>query len=122
METITGIETAYGVITGRDGIYLDSMLHPNEATLILKGQFFTSLGFKAYEITFFDIIYLLSIELDFDERVCMESFGYAENSIVIEKFRKMDHSDKIETNHLHYYFRTYDTVFEIIAQGYELKT
>ncbi|MBK0404807.1 hypothetical protein I5M27_17580 [Adhaeribacter sp. BT258] len=122
MEKIIGIETQYGVIKGRDGIYLDSISYPKETELILKGEFNINTDFKNFEISFSRIIYSQLIELDFDDRGGLESFGYFENSALIEKFRKIDHSNKLNARHTHYYFRTYDIVFEIIAQEYNLKT
>jgi hypothetical protein len=122
MEKIIGIKTDFGIIEGRDGIYLDSISHPNETELILKGEFNTNSDFKKYEIKFSGIIYLHSIELDFDERGQMASFGFVDNSTLIGKFRKKDHSDKLNPNHNHFYFRTYDTVYEIVADKYDLKT
>lgn len=121
MEKIIGIETDYGIIEGRDGIYLDSISYPSETELILKGEFSTNQDFKKYEIKFSGIIYLNSIELDFDERVSMASFGFIDNSALIIKFRQIDHSSKLNLKHKHFYFRTYDTVFEIVAENYGLK-
>jgi len=57
MEKIIGIETEYGKIKYRDGIFLDSISYPNEREIILKGEFSTSLGFKKYEIKFSGLIY-----------------------------------------------------------------
>lgn len=121
MERIVGVETKYGIIQGRDGIYLDSISNPKENELILKGEFNLGEDFKKYEIIFTGIVFLKSIELDFDERGPLESFGIIDNSDLIQKFQKMNHSAKLNSNHKHYYFRTYDTTFEIVAEYYELK-
>lgn len=120
MEKITGIETKYGVITGRDGIFLDSIFCPSQTELILKGEFNVNGVDKKYEIKFSDIVYFISIELDFDERNPLESFGLVENSQLIERIKKVDYDQKLSTKHRHFYFRTYDTVFEVICTVYEL--
>lgn len=120
MEKIVGIETGHGIIQGRNGIYLDSLKHQSEDELTLKGQFDTENGFINYDITFFGILYLSQIELDFDQRDFLESFGSIENSLLIKKFQLLDHSAKLNAKHQHYYFRTYDSVFEIVASNYQL--
>jgi len=121
MEKIIGIETEFGIIEGRDGIFLDSLSYPNETEFILKGEFNINSEDKKFEIKFSEIVYLHSIALDFDERRQMESFGFVENSTLIKKFRNLDHSNKLISKHAHYYFSTYDTVFEIVAKDYNLK-
>ena len=122
MEKLTGIETEFGVIEGRDGIFLDSISYPNETELILKGEFNVNSEDKKYEIKFSGVIYLRSIELDFDERGQTESFGVINDSELIQKYKRIDHSAKLNSNHRHFYFRTYDTVFELVAEKYYLKT
>lgn len=120
MEELLGIETKHGIITGRDGIFLDSIEQPNERTLILKGEFNVNSKDIPYEIIFSNVVYLRSIELDFDQRCQMESFGIIQNSKLRRSLGTLDHSSKINTSHKHYYLRTYDTVFEIIANEYTL--
>lgn len=85
-------------------------------------DFFKNLSgeFKRYIIKFYGIIYMNAIELDFDQRAVMESFIAVQESEKIKEFRKLDHSGKLKDNHQHYYFRTYDTVFEIVDEGFEL--
>lgn len=122
MDIIKGIETEYGIIEGRDGIYLDSISYPDESTLILRGDFNTPKDFKKYEIKFSGIVYLHSIELDFGERKSMASFGVIDNSVLIQKLQKTNHSNKLKPHHKHFYFQTYDTIFELVAEDYDLKT
>jgi len=39
MEKLVGIETKYGIIKGRNGIYLDQIVYPNESELVLSGEY-----------------------------------------------------------------------------------
>lgn len=119
MERIIGIETKDGVLEGRNAIYLDTIKHPRENEVIFGGELDVPEGFKPYSIKFYGIIFMSSVELDFDDRGYMESFGMIEGSKKIKEFRKLDHSDKLKDNHRHFYFSTYDTVFEIVAEGFE---
>lgn len=120
MERVKGIETVYGIMEGR-GNYLDSIAYRNETELTLIGEFSVDSDFKKYEMNFTGIVFLKSVELDFDERAPMQSFGIIENSELLQKFNRIDHSAKLKSTHKHYYFRTYDTVFEIVAEDYDLK-
>ncbi len=122
MEKIKGIETEYGIITGRDGIFLNSISCPSQTELLLNGEFNVNGVSKQYEIKFSDVVYFISIELDFDERNLLESFGSIENSKLIERIKNVDYDQKLSTKHRHFYFRTYDTVFEVICTMYELTT
>ena len=76
IEKIIGIETNYGIITGRNRIYLDSISYCSETELIIHGEFDTDSDFKKYEIKFSRIVYMKSIELDFDERDSIENLGF----------------------------------------------
>lgn len=59
-------------------------------------------------------------DLDCDETEYKSAFDVVENSKEILKMKNKDHSGKINDNHKHYIFRTYDTVFEIVGKQYEL--
>ncbi|APD08051.1 hypothetical protein UJ101_02553 [Flavobacteriaceae bacterium UJ101] len=120
MKKIFGIKTRYGIIKGRDGIYLDSIVSHDETKITFEGEFNTDLGFKKYTLKFSGIVYLQSIELDFCNKIYMESFCVIEDSTLIKRFKKLNHSNKLNENHKHYYFQTYDTVFEIVADHYDL--
>lgn len=122
MEKIKGIETKYGLLEGRDRIYLDLIECPNETQLKLIGELNIDPDFKKYEIQFDGIVFYSSIELDFDIRGYKVSFGVIQNSELIREFQNIDHSNKLNSNHKHFYFRTYDSVFEIIAEKFNLKT
>lgn len=120
MEDIEAIETEYGVIIGRDGIYLDLILYPNENELLFKGELRAADHFKKFELKFSTIVYSKAVEFDFDNRDYIACFGVIENSQLLKELNKQDHSSKLNAEHRHYYFSTYDTVFEIISDRYEL--
>jgi hypothetical protein len=71
-------------------------------------------------MTFKGIRFLSIVELDFDKRGPMESLATIEQSEKLNEFKRTDHSRKINDNHKHYYIRTYDQVFEIICDQFEL--
>jgi hypothetical protein len=120
VEKLVGLITELGLIEGRDAIYLDRIIFNNETNLTLTGDFnIYGIGGK-FEMNFKGVIFLSTIELDFDKRRQMESLGIIENSDKIKEFRSLDHSSKINDRHKHYYVQTYDTVFEIISDEYEL--
>ena len=120
MEKTSGIETKFGVITGRDGIYLNNIKYIEEAKIKLEGELNTAQGFKNFDLVFTHVVYCLSVEIDFDTRQPIESFGYVKGSEVMKKLIKLDHSFKIDKDYKHYYLRTYDIVFEIIAKNHQL--
>jgi len=60
------------------------------------------------------------IELDFAEGRGA-NFGSIINSKLLKKFSILDSARKLTDAHKHYYFCTYDIVFEVVASGYELK-
>lgn len=120
MEVIVPELTKHGVIKGRSALFLDRITFPHENQLILAGEINASEGDEEYEIKFDDIIYLSMIELDFYTRTDPSSFGTIVNSTLLSKFRELDHSAKVDDAHKHFFFCTYDTVFEIIASSYQL--
>src|SRR5687767_14339422 len=113
MEQLIGLNTELGIIKGRDAIYLDKITFNRETELILNGEFNSDKGDKKFEMTFKGVVFLSTIELDFDKRGQMESLATVEHSERIKEFKKLDHSSKVNDRHRHYYVLTYDTVFEI---------
>lgn len=119
-ETEIPIETEIGMIKGRS-TYLDEISFINEVTVTLRGEILNHNGDHLYEITFNGINFFSTIELDFDDHCFNSSFCEISNSKKIRGFKEIDHSKKINENHRHYYFRTYDSVFEVIAESFEFK-
>jgi len=111
-----------GKIEGRDAIFLDKILFNTETDLTLIGHFSADNNQEInFEMNFEGVIFFLSIELDFDKRGQLESLAVVQNSDRIKEFKAIDHSSKINDRHKHYYIRSYDTVFEIISDRFELK-
>jgi hypothetical protein len=119
MEKLIGINTELGIIKGRE-IYLDKIIFNNETELTLTGEFSSKSGDKKFEMNFKGVLFLSTIELDFDKHEQMESLATVEYSEKIIEFNKLDNSSKINDRHKHYYVRTYDTVFEIICDSFNL--
>jgi hypothetical protein len=121
MEKVTGLKTEVGVLEGRDAIYLHKIVFRGEKRITMFGQLNLDNGNRNFEMTFSGIIYFSAIELDFDDRGAMESLGTIDSSEKLKDFRTRDHSQKTNDNHRHYYIRTYDTVFEIVSDKFELQ-
>ena len=123
MQKIEPIITEIGKIWGRDAIYLDEMKMINEMTFQLSGEI-TNPVEKKYIITFKEVYLFKMIELDFDELEYQSSFDIVKNSEQVNNMIKLDkeeHIGKIDNSFMHFVFRTYDTVFEIIGKEYELE-
>ena len=120
-ENRIAIETEIGILYGRDAIYLDLLLQ-EFSKLEFEGEFNTHLCSKysgqsnriKYNIEFFNIIFFASWELDNyqDELKMASSFDIINNSNFIKKFNIK--------NKKHFVFSTYDFIYEIIAEDYQL--
>lgn len=120
MEQLIGINTDLGIIKGRDGIFLDQIIFHLETHVTLTGEFCIGDEDIKFEMNFRGVIFFSAIELDFDQRNQMESLALIENSNKIREFKRLDHSSKISKEHKHFYVRTYDSVFEIVSDKFEL--
>lgn len=74
METIEGIKTEFGVLSGRDAIFLDSILHSSDTILTPSGKIEVDSISKSFQIQFTGILFQQMIECDFDERNSIVSF------------------------------------------------
>ena len=130
-EPAVPVETSVGTISGRNGIYLDSVVYtlcPD--TLTLAGELNASLcsnGPKSgkwipYTIRFDSVMYLQIVELDLDtqELVHQSSFDLMQYSQLVASLRTADRDNKITPEHKHFSFCTYDRIFEIVSIGYDL--
>jgi len=121
MEAFVPEQTKHGIIKGRDALFLDKIKIINENQLVLSGDINTYGGTdEKYVIKFNYILYMNMIELDFAEGRGA-NFGSIINSKLLKKFSILDSARKLTDAHKHYYFCTYDIVFEVVASGYELK-
>ena len=121
MEKLIGINTQLGIMHGRDAIFLDKINFDNESEVTLTGELNSDKGDRQFRMNFKGVVFLSTIELDFDERNEMESLAIIENSEKLKVFRMADHSSKTNDEHKHYYVRTYDTVFEIVSDRFEIE-
>ena len=124
---IEPINTKVGVIKGRDGIYLHKMEY-NGSEIIFYGELvenlFNNFGGKdlKYKLTFRNIVFYKCYELDIYpmENLLQSSFDLIKDSELLKKLKSRDSQNKIQDNHKHYIFGTYDDIFEIIATEYDL--
>jgi hypothetical protein len=141
-ENIRPIETEVGFITGRDAIFLDTLKMVTESEFCIAGGLMGTHCSKIdedieikFSITFKGVLLFKMLELDFDDYPYASCFDLIENSSKLAAMRKrcnvigigkmdsgMNSQGKYchDIYHQHFIFRTYDTVFEIIAQSYDL--
>ncbi len=120
METAIPEQTKHGKIFGRDAIFLDEIVFPNENQLILCGVLNTYGGQdEQYKIKFKDTVHISMTTLDLAEAYeGGGSFCRVENSTLIKQLNQREGFPLEEF--IHFHFQTYDTVFAIVAEGYEL--
>lgn len=118
------VETALGILKGRDCIYLDKVSFQNGLnTLVLKGEINGNLcslprkgEFISYSAIFRGVIALKMIELDSWDFKSQSSFDLIKNSSWIREL-----GGKVNTEHRHYLIQTYDEVFEIVCSEVEFQ-
>ncbi len=145
-QKITPIETEVGFITGRDAIYLKDIIFIHDSEYCVKGVVLGTNCTKIvidvelpFSLTFKGVLLWRAVELDFAERVtnietdsCFDLIEYSE---ILKNIRSWDvaaSTGKIDRGydkngkfsdeiwHQHFVLSTYDTVFEIVAQSYDL--
>ena len=120
------VVTLVGELHGRDAIFLDAM-SASRRELTLKGEINGRLlsepqeGFIGYTLTFTGVIAFSKIELE----VCMDSaissFDEILESSWIRTMRNSVEQDVLNCNQLrHFFVQTYDDVFNVVCQNYEL--
>ena len=129
-QTFEPIETVAGIISGRDAIFLDDVqvsLSPH--TIELRGELNSLLcskfkgedSFIKYSLKFSGVLAFAMTELDFKDHLGVSSFDRVVNSQWLDKMCRKDHSSKLKPNIEHYLVFTYDDVFDIACESYELK-
>jgi hypothetical protein len=115
------IETPYGVLHGRDAIYLDRVtLADRTRTLVLEGSVSRitkqplDVGFAAYSLRFSGVLAFRCVELDSTHWEWDASF---EEILESDWVRTL--GGKITPKHRHFFVQTYDDVFDIICEQYE---
>jgi hypothetical protein len=120
MEVAAGIATELGIIKGRE-IYLNEVIFKDEHAVFIKGTVESDKGARSFELRLGGILFYSTIELDFDKRTQPESLAMIMYSTKIAEFKKHDHASKLKRDHNHYYLRTYNTVFEAVANEFDFQ-
>ncbi len=121
-----------GIVQGRDAIYIDGYHFSGRNDFFIEGAFNSQLcsvkqdiDFVPFKISFRGIIHLKFYELDLYYPKNMwerkASFEMIQDSDLIKEFMILNDSQgKINENHKHYILWTYDDVFEVVADGYDI--
>ena len=130
-ETFEPIETVAGVILGRDAIFLDDVHFDYQKNIVeLRGELNSHLcskyrddedSFIGYSLTFSGVLAFAMTELDFKDHLGVSSFDRVVNAKWLDEMRRKDHSAKVKLNLEHFLVFTYDDVFDIACESYELK-
>lgn len=123
-----------GVLSGRDCLYIDSVTQNDSGELIIKGEINGHLADKIkatkwilFTLTFHNVIACFSCEIDtyFNIRLnkgvkgmVNSDFNLIENSRWLKELPIRKDFDK--SIYKHYQVLTYDYVFNVIAESYEL--
>ncbi len=120
-----------GMLSGRDCIYINSVTQNDVGELILKGEINGNLADKIkltkwipFNLAFHNIIAYFSCEIDtyfnicFDKNIINSDFNLLENSEWLKTLPIRKDFDK--SKYKHYQVYTYDCVFNIIAESYEI--
>lgn len=131
MERSVPIETDLGIITMRDGIFLDRVLSDGYH-MIFTGEINGALvanptsgkEWFPYTLTFRGVLVCLSCELDTYEGMGDSSFPGSSDFDIIEESAWLQslpiRTDYDKTHYHHYRLSTYDMIYNIIAKDYEL--
>lgn len=116
------IATALGIPKGRDSIYLGTIEHtvcPREITFSGNIEGLLAEASVPFLLRFHGLLELHALELDFTDFGLPASFVEVVESERVAAMKARDHSAKVH-DHRHFILATYDEVFEVICQGYEL--
>lgn len=126
-STATPIETSLGILKGRDCIFLDNLIK-KENSFIFEGEINGRLldngkdAYIKYEFEFKKVVSMFTCELDTYDAMntnSVYSFEIIENSKYLKNIAANDELDIKSLKH--YRLKTYDDVFDIIAEAYVLK-
>ncbi|WP_295092831.1 hypothetical protein [Ruminococcus sp.] len=132
MEKIVGVKVPeLGILNGRDCIFIDSVTHNDSGNLEFKGDINGSLAeinknnnLIPYILTFHRVIACFSCELDTYENIGMyyhsdyTDFNIVENSKWLSTILIREDFDK--SIYKHYQLFTYDYVYNIIAESFDI--
>ena len=120
----TPIETSLGILKGRDCIYLDKVYKKDRSYLFegeINGRLLNNSvdRYIKYKLEFKNVISMFACELDSYDAIntnSVYSFEIIENSKYLKTIAANDELDIKSLKH--YRLKTYDEVFEIIAEDY----
>ena len=118
------IETSLGILKGRDCIYLDKVYKKDRSYLFegeINGRLLNNSvdRYIKYKLEFKNVISMFTCELDSYDAVNINSvysFEIIENSKYLKTIAANDELDIKSLKH--YRLKTYDDVFDIIAEDY----
>ena len=123
MQHHISVETPLGILRGRDCIFLNKIAFENGTnTLVLNGEITGSLCNPEndkdipYRLSFSGLLALKMIELDSWDYVGESCFDE-----VIESDWMHSLGGKVTPKHHHFLLQTYDDVFEVVCEKYDLK-
>lgn len=126
-NTATPIETSLGILKGRDCIYLDKV-YKNARSYIFEGEINGRLlnngkdGFIKYKLEFKNVVSMFACGMDTYDIINVNdvySFQMIENSKYLKTIASNDELDIKSLKH--YRLKTYDDVFDVIAEDYLLE-
>ncbi len=132
MIKVNPIDTEVGVISGRDGIYLDR-LESDGRDLTVTGEFNGSLVSRnagnlewiPYELVFQSVLSYFTCELDTYEAMTEYRTDRSESFLLVEEspyLRDLPvRSDYKREEYHHYLLYTYDVVLNVLAKKMNLK-
>ncbi len=117
------IETPVGVVNGRDSIYLDSVIHTGDLSMLtFTGELNANLCSKyegsgkwiVFELKFLHVPCFRGWEIDVypSELEIQSSFDLIEDSAFLQGVSALKHD--------HYVLSTYDYIYEILAKDFVL--
>lgn len=116
------IATALGTPKGRDSFYLraiEQTLYPRCITFRGNIEGLLDTASVPFVLRFSGLLELHAIELDFSDAEYPSAFVEVTRSERVAALKGRDHSAKVR-DHRHFILATYDEVFELICEGYEL--
>lgn len=123
----TPIETSLGILKGRDCIYLDKVYKKDRSYLFegeINGRLLNNSvdRYIKYKLEFKNVISMFTCELDSYDAINTNGV-YSFEIIVNSKYLKtIAANDELDIKSLkHYRLKTYDDVFDIIAEDYALE-
>ena len=126
-NNIKSIETKLGTLKGRDCIYLDKV-YKKDYTYVFEGEINGRLldckveKFIKYKLEFENVISMFTCDLDTYDSINLNSIYSFEEVEDSDYITLLSVNEDIDLNILkHYRLRTYDEVFDIIAEDYILE-